>query len=85
VLLFVVAAQAVCCCFPFAVVELVKLVAVGVPATLCHRALRAQVRCRRASRAAATKKKEMAVMDKVNKGELQQPRAELPRAHRHEP
>ena len=81
VLLLVVAAQAVCCCFPFAVVELVVLAAVGVPAALCRRALRARARCRRASRAAAAKKKEMAGMDRVSKGELQQPTAELPRAH----
>ncbi|XP_066366046.1 uncharacterized protein [Miscanthus floridulus] len=63
---------AVCCCFPFAVVELVVLAAVGVPAALCRRALRARARCRRASRTAAAKKKEMMGMDSVSKGELQQ-------------
>jgi len=51
---------AVCCCFPCAVVELVVLAAVRVPAALCRRALRARARRRRASRAAAAKKKEMA-------------------------
>ena len=81
VLLLVVAGQAVCCYFPFAVVELVVLAAVDVPTTLCRRALRAGARCRRASRAAMAKKKEMAGMDRVSKGELQQPTAELPRAH----
>ena len=81
VLLLVVTAQAVCCCFPFAVVELVVLAAVGVPTALCRRALRVGVRCKRASRATAAKKKEMVGMDRVSKGELQQPRAELPRAH----
>lgn len=38
------------------------LAAVGVPATLCHRALHAQARCRRASCATVAKKKEMAVL-----------------------
>ncbi|KAF8655654.1 hypothetical protein HU200_060972 [Digitaria exilis] len=50
---------AVCCCFPCAVVELVVLAAVRVPAALCRRALRALRRRRRAARAEKARKKEM--------------------------
>ncbi|XP_062202082.1 uncharacterized protein LOC133904630 [Phragmites australis] len=46
---------AVCCCFPCAVVELVALSAVRVPAALCRRAFLARRRRRRA----AAKRKEM--------------------------
>ena len=62
VLLLVVAAQAVCCCFPFVAVQLVVLAAVSVPAALCRRVLHARATCRHASRAAAAKKKEMVVL-----------------------
>ncbi|CAN6348571.1 unnamed protein product [Urochloa humidicola] len=53
---------AVCCCFPCAVVELVVLAAVRVPAALCRRAIRARKRRRRA-RARKKEAEELAASD----------------------
>ncbi|BAS88040.1 Os04g0194900 [Oryza sativa Japonica Group] len=50
------APSAVCCCFPFNVVELVVLAAVRVPATLCRYAVRGgRRRCVRSAKRKAAK------------------------------
>ncbi|XP_051184342.1 uncharacterized protein [Lolium perenne] len=49
---------AVCCCIPFAVVELVVLAAVRAPAALCQRTIRSQRSRRRAARARRMKEME---------------------------
>jgi predicted aminopeptidase len=53
---------AVCCCIPFAVVELVVLAAVRAPAALCRRTIRNQRNRRRAARARRMKEMEELIL-----------------------